>query len=320
MLYGVERYVSPLDWSNTRRTFDGFKGFYSGKTWDVDAWWTQPVPFGQHIAGGLQDHNFDYSNDDQEFAGLYASYKAEGQRKADFYYLRLADYSGANRSFDSTINNGPTGDFDFNLLATRLAGGQGRWLWEFEGGYQFGQYGADDIRAGAFTVGLGRKFPTVLWQPTLWAYYDWASGDNNPNDGRHGTFNQYFPLGHKYLGWMDIIGRQNIEDANLLLVSQPREKIKFLVWYHVFFLQTARDGLYNAGGNQIYIDPTGNAGEDVGQELDLIVKWTWTPRTDIWFGYSHFFTGDYFDSPVIQAQGATGRDADFFYTQFTVNF
>jgi hypothetical protein len=52
-----------------------------------------------------------------------------------------------------------------------------------------------------------------------------------------------------------------------------------------------------------------------------------TPRTDALFGYFHFFSDNYFDSPVIQGgpagtalNGANGDDADFFYTQWTVNF
>jgi hypothetical protein len=32
LLYGTERLISPLDWSNTRRTFDGVKMFYQSKT------------------------------------------------------------------------------------------------------------------------------------------------------------------------------------------------------------------------------------------------------------------------------------------------
>jgi hypothetical protein len=70
----------------------------------------------------------------------------------------------------------------------------------------------------------------------------------------------------------------------------------------------------------MYLDRTGRAGNQLGQELDLLVQWNVTPRADLWFGYCHFFADDYFDSPEIQAQGANGRDADFFYTQFSINF
>ena len=176
------------------------------------------------------------------------------------------------------------------------------------------------------------KFQQLLgrFQPTLWAYYDWASGDKDPTDTTHGTFNQYFPLAHKYFGFMDIIGRQNIQDANVLFTLQPTNKVKLLAWYHIFHLQSDTDALYNAAGAPIYQDPTGGSGGDIGQELDLLVNWSITPRINMLFGYSHFWIGDYFDSSVIQTSGtpaggiatngADGQDADFYYTQFHVRF
>jgi hypothetical protein len=161
----------------------------------------------------------------------------------------------------------------------------------------------------------------------VWLYYDWASGDSDPNDGKHGTFNQYFPLGHKYFGFMDIIARQNIQDVNSSALFHLHDKITLLAWYHVFFLEEERDALYNVAGVPIYQDPTGSAGKYVGQEIDLLLTYKFKPRADVQFGYSHFFTGDYFRSPVIQngpaglaTNGSNGRDADFFYTQLSVQF
>ena len=43
LLYGSQRLISPLEWANTRRTFQGIKALYTGKDWDVDLFWVQPV-------------------------------------------------------------------------------------------------------------------------------------------------------------------------------------------------------------------------------------------------------------------------------------
>ena len=43
---------------------------------------------------------------------------------------------------------------------------------------------------------------------------DIASGDDDPTDGDLETFNQLFPLGHAYFGYIDVIGRQNIIDVS----------------------------------------------------------------------------------------------------------
>ena len=326
LLYGAQRLVSPLDWSNTRRTFDGAKLMFDGPTWSIDGWWTRPVPFGQHVAGGQVDHNWDHSDEDQDFIGLWGTRKLPSGTLLDAYYLRLANHSG------TFVNaNGDAGDADWNLLASRLKGTYGDLMWEVEGGFQFGEAAGADVEAGFFTLGLGYTHPCHCWKPTVWAYYDWASGNEDPTDTTTvGTFNQYYPLGHKYFGFMDIIGRQNIEDVNFLFTLQPTDKIKLLAWYHIFHLQENRDALYNAAGNPIYQDPTGGSGGDIGQEIDLALFWNVTPRVSMLFGYSHFWVGDYFDSTVIQTagtppggiatNGADGEDADFAYTQLQIRF
>ncbi len=43
LLYGSERLISPLDWANTRCTFEGYKLFWKGKDWNVDAFYSRPV-------------------------------------------------------------------------------------------------------------------------------------------------------------------------------------------------------------------------------------------------------------------------------------
>src|SRR5262249_12751466 len=50
LLYGSERLISPLDWANTRRTFQGARLFRQGEKFDFDAFWVRPViPAPSHI-------------------------------------------------------------------------------------------------------------------------------------------------------------------------------------------------------------------------------------------------------------------------------
>jgi hypothetical protein len=313
LLFGNQRLISPLDWSNTRRTFDGADVFWKSKTWDVDAFWTRPVPFSQHQ---FNDHNFDHPDQSQEFMGVYATWHEIKDHTWDFYYIRFEeDDLRANPILDSGAH---LGSFDANTIGARYQGRCCDWLWEFEGAYQFGDYLALDQTAGFFTIGLGYDFKDLPWKPVFWTYFDWASGDSNPTDGDRGTFNQLFPLGHKYMGFMDLVARQNIEDWNFLLTAKPCDKVTLLAWWHIFHLEEARDSLYNAAGGVIRTDATGTSGTDVGQELDFIVQVQMTPHADILFGYSHFFTGDYISDAAVGAQ--SGNDADFFYTQFSFKF
>lgn len=299
LLYGNQRLISPLDWSNTRRTFDGAKVFYRSGDWDVDGFWTRPVPFAQHL---VTPWEFDHPDPSQEFYGLYATRKNLGSVTADAYFLR---YAGSDA----------VSSFGYSTLGSRLEGHVEQWLWEVEGAYQFGNFASAAQDAGCYTLGLGRKLAELPCQPVFWTYYDWASGDRNPLDGVHGTFNQLFPLGHKYFGYMDLVGRQNIEDLNLQLTLTPAKNVEFMIWHHIFKLQQARDGLYDATGRIIRIDPTGAAGQDVGEELDLTTKIAFTPREELLLGYSHLFPGPFL---LHTPGGAPGRD--FYYTQYQLRF
>ena len=64
--------------------------------------------------------------------------------------------------------------------------------------------------------------------------------------------------------------------------------------------------------------PAGSSGsKDLGHEIDMVITQALTPRSSILFGYSHFFAGNYYaTTPGVPFNG----DADFFYTQWHVNF
>ena len=58
-----------------------------------------------------------------------------------------------------------------------------------------------------------------------------TGGDSDPLDGTAGTFNQLFPLAHKYLGHADVLARQNLMAGFLEASVQPTDKLKLLAWY-----------------------------------------------------------------------------------------
>ena len=69
-------------------------------------------------------------------------------------------------------------------------------------------------------LGLGKKFSELPWNPVFWFWYNYATGDNSTGATAK-TFNQLFPSGHKYLGFMDFVARQNIQDCESPANSQP---------------------------------------------------------------------------------------------------
>ncbi|HVA49142.1 MAG TPA: alginate export family protein [Pirellulales bacterium] len=325
LAYGNERLISPAEWNNVLRTFDGAKLFWRGNKWNIDGFWLRPVAFGTLPTNQVASGRIDLTED---FYGVWSTYnpspepeevaeEAETPRRGtrikqtfDFYYLGLNVY-------DAPISAALPVNADFQTIGSRWQGRRDNLLWEFQGAYQFGRYGTQLQSAGMTVSGVGYEYAQARTKPRLWLYYDWASGDANPGNSRHGTFNQLFPWGHRYFGFMDLVGRQNIRDLNLQAALSPSEKTNFLLWYHIFHLAQARDALYNATGTPIRISPNGTAGTYVGQELDLLFQIVVNPRADVLFGYSHFFAGSFVKNT--DPAGVSGN-ADFYYSQWTWRF
>jgi hypothetical protein len=188
-------------------------------------------------------------------------------------------------------------------------------LYEAWGAYQFGRNtDGSDHQAGAFTLGVGREFPCHCWKPTVWAYFDWASGADQTGAGN--GYHHLFPLAHKYLGYMDFYGRRNIQSPNVQLTAQPHEKIRLLVWYYYLMLQNENDTPYSVIMTP-YNPNNAPASRDLGHEIDFTLTYLVSDRTNILVGYSHFFTGNYYrETPGIP----NADDGNFFYLQVETNF
>lgn len=283
LLYGSQRMVSTLDWANTRRTFEGVKWFWHGEKCDLDVFWAQPVV--------PDPHNFDHGDEERSFTGLWYTYRPEKGHFLDLYYLNLDQQANV-----AVGRGGVLGDFNISTLGMRYTGDRCHMLWDFEGMYQFGDWSNQDFSAGAATAGLGYHFADLPMNPQFWVYFDWASGDDSPGSGdTRSTFNQNFPFGHYYLGFLDRVGRQNIQDFNMQLVFYPAKWLTSIVQFHTYRLDNAEDALYNAAGAVSRSDPTGAAGRDVGHELDLRFNIHLDTHSELWFGYSKLFSGDFIE-------------------------
>ncbi|MCX7591558.1 MAG: alginate export family protein, partial [Kiritimatiellae bacterium] len=62
-------------------------------------------------------------------------------------------------------------------------------------------------------------------------------------------------------------------------------------------------------------DPTGRAGTDLGQELDLLLQWWPVENTEILTGYARFFPGSY-----VEKTGGISDEAQWLVFQATYSF
>ena len=304
LFYGSQRLVSPLDWANTRRTFEGFKAFWHSDKLDVDGWWTRPVT--------VFPDRFDAGDVNRQFAGFWTTYRPKPSQAIDLYYLYFDNLNHI------TVTKPPPdgrGGQNVNTFGARYVGDyEKKLLWDFEGMWQFGDRRGFSISAPAATAGLGWHFCDVPLNPTFWVYNDFASGSDHGVD-QGGTFNTLFPFNHFYLGFIDLVGRQNIEDLNPHLTFFPANWITCDLQAHFFYLDSGKDALYNKAGVVERVSPKGNAGVHVGDELDYLTNFHLGNHSDILVGYSILFSGEFIrkTAPTPAAAG----NAQLLYLQYS---
>jgi hypothetical protein len=152
-------------------------------------------------------------------------------------------------------------------------------------------------------------------KPRIGLEYTYATGDDDPTDGRHQTFDPLYPFGHFYQGFADQFAWRNGHDAALLLKASPAEGVSLHLDLHGFWLDEKRDAWYGFTGAPIRRDATGSARSRVGGETDLHVRWAITKQVKAWAGWSHFAAG-----PYVRDTAGSDRDMNWVFAQLTVDF
>lgn len=103
---------------------------------------------------------------------------------------------------------------------------------------------------------FGAQAPVSLPLRRLFVGFDRASGDHVPG-GDVETFNQLFPLGHAYLGFIDPVGRQNVTAVSFGVDTKPFRGITVAVAEHNFWLADTDDALWPGSYGREQLDPLG---------------------------------------------------------------
>lgn len=310
--YGAQRLVSPLDWSNTRRNFEGFKLMSKGDVWDVDMFATRPVNTATGRSLQEFDHERDKADSSRWFSGVYSTYKGIQGHAFDLYWLWLQT-DAANHNVNLADGNRHTVGLRWTTKGEVYDDcGQLSHVWttDTEGGYQFGSDNGQDVQAGFFTTKTGVTLSQLPWKPNITGLFYWGSGDDDPNDNTNNTFDVYFPLGHAYWGIIDNLSGQNLIDYSVQGSVSPTEKLTVVGAMHWFDLATQNDRLYNVAN--VPLGGTGN-GTDIGTEFDLIGTYKFNPNFNVQVGYSWFWNQD-----VVNALGR--GDANQLYVQTTFKY
>ncbi len=329
--YADERFIGAFVWNNIGRVFDAAKLRWQNEWFAADFFTARPVI--------PEDGRFNVSNDYEWFSGVYATSAKVPKHSLDVFAVARNVSAQSPTAVPQPQIPLPSAR-DIYTVGVRLKskpGELGPWDYFVDAVGQFGNFA--DTRAGApkgrlehsafaFIANGGYTFADCPATPRLALEYAVGSGDSDPNDGSHGTFDNLYPTNHKFYGYADFASLQNLHDLHAILQVKPIPRLSVALEGHAFWLMDTADSFYNVGGvPRGGIAPTPGTGYGinpgygnfVGTELDLVAGYALTRYAQIEAGYAHFFHGDYLESSL-SAPAFGSRDADYFYLQVNVNF
>jgi hypothetical protein len=298
LAFGEERLVGASNWGNIGRSFDAVRlGLHHGN-FHVDAFASSVVV--------PRDHTFDRHIDGDNLHGLYGRIEnvIPKAKVEPFLFWRLAPVALSEA--------GIRGKVDSKTIGVRFAGTLPRHFeYTMELAGQTGNWGSDPMRTFAGFWRLGREFTGVKWNPRVRLEVNHATGDKNPGDGRHGTFDVLYPTAHDKYGMADQVGWKNVEHIGLIAEFKPRPAITVQGKFHDWWLNSATDGLYSSGGALLVRDRTGAAGRHIGEEIDFQVLWAASRNVAFGGGIGHMFAGSFLQKTT------PGRGFTFPYVSLT---
>jgi len=345
--YGNHRVIGTLGWANQSRSYDGAKIMYKKGNFNVDVFAWQ---ISENVTGGVSGSTGisggpSASIKDTVLYGFYGQYKFGGFLKGNVIepYL-VVKAESTDEDVTNTIqtpesetrytwglraagkNIAGLGGFDYTI-EPNLQTGSSRYIPDAASGLSQNENAKESINAWAIHAEAGYTFKNLPWTPRIGYAYSFASGDENFGTGSQKTYKQVSPTQHAHNGYMDVTSWQNIIDHQVHLNFKPTKKLVVDVKAHFFELDQESDNWWHVGGAAVnragadqFVDSSTGATEDVddelGQEIDVTLKYKMFENFGVVAGYSHFFSGDFIEDTM----GANDRGVDWFYLQTTVKF
>jgi Alginate export len=334
--YTDRRLLARNEWRNTTNNFQGVRTLIGQQKndWQVDLLALKPV---QRFTQKLDevDHSIDFYGviGDwrrwSEYVTLQPYYFLLKQDGDEVKYTQNGAPIAANQKIDRVIHTaglraygvvGKTG-FDYDVSYIKQWGNQDRLN-------NAGAFIAElDHEAYAYNaeVGYSWKHP---WKPRLSAFYGVASGDKNATDGKNQRFERLFGFARPWSN-NDYFQMENLVAPKLRAEFEPKvswlEGLKVDAGYNWYYLHEERDRWNGAGLR----DNRGLSGKDVGEEVDVRVRFPINKYIGVNLGYAHFWAGDFVKDTTARAGVPTGgtnqadperRDhSNFFYTEISIS-
>ena len=286
---GGRRFISRNRMRNTINGFTGVRARWStsgGLGWD--AFLTMPVARlpNNLERDRLRNNKFDL---DQEHAerilwGMHVSGLGISSRfDSEAYVIGIREKDRPSL---------PTRNRNFVMLGGRAHHSGDVWSYEIEAALQHGENRATalptdttdlDHRAWFTHMEATRKLPGS-WKPSVIFRFDYASGDDDPDDGEFNRFDTLYGDRRREFGPTGIYGaltRSNILSPGIALRSTPSPSTDFRVDYRPAWLASKRDLMPTAGLR----DRDGLSGSFIGHQVDLRWRW-WSESRNVTVDFS----------------------------------
>lgn len=185
---------------------------------------------------------------------------------------------------------------------------------------QTGRWGRLDQRSYAVDFEAGIQPPVLKkLKPWLRGGYTRGSGDNNPNDGVHGTFFQMLPTPRPFARF-PFFDMENNRDIMGALILRPHRAVTISSEFHALALTQASDLWYSGGG--AYQPWTfGYVGRDTGGAHSLANLWDTSAEYHIRHDVAvTAYVGYASGRAAIQAVYPKGKDGALGYLELNYHF
>ncbi len=306
---GSRRLVARNRYRNTINGFTGLDWQLKSGAKSYRVFYTMPVT--RQVDGAILDNNerFDEENSERRFWGIYYSQPLLSKvDKAEFFILGL-------REEDSSSVASKDRDLETYGMRFWRKAKTGAFDYQLEGFYQTGDSSVNttsttklDHKAYFYHLEMGYSFD-ALWSPRLIGQFDYASGDDDPNDGENNRFDTLFGARRFDFGPTSTYGafaRSNLQSPALRLVLKPRKDINAMFAVRGFWLASKNDGWTTAGIN----------GDDsfIGTQIETRLRWNALPnQLKFEGGIAHLFSDALMDD-------AGKGDVTYAYLQATAKF
>lgn len=263
VVYGNERLIGSVGWSNIGRSFDG-----------ITIKWMLPIGYIDLFNFKIYEANNPGDTYDLNFLGIWSDLNFGQYVNADFFGLwRRVMYSGSLSELTFGANAGlKINDFQVDV----------------EFAIQTGQLNVgQDIAANQFALNGSYTFSQLPVKPGISLGIDHLSGDDDFGDDVYRRFNTLYATNHKFYGMMDYFLNipsdtygLGLNDFHFGITGKPSNDLSTSLNYHIF----------RSCEEYIFTDSSTDNG--FGTELDLIVNYKYDKYVNFQGGAAVFLPGE----------------------------